>query len=437
MRPRGARGAAARRVVRVRFAALRAPWFKGYLAGGSLMMGADHVEHAITYFVMWQLFHSPVLAGFAVISHWVPYLLFAIPFGALADRFDCRRLIQIGAACFMLASVGWAVLIGTGTLEAWHCVVLLILHGVAGAIWGPAEQLMIYDIVGPDELPSGVRLMATGINLGMLAGPAIGAALLFTVGPAWGMAINVALYLPFMIYLLLVPYDGHRRVSDRPAAMRLRDVLGVVREIPAHPPILAVTVLQACVGVFIGSALVPLLPEFGELLGLDDSGFAYGMLLIAMATGAVAAGVGLEAIGRVPVSVRLAVVATIVFAGAVLVFALSQSFALSLAVLVLAGMANLTSSSTSQAVVQLEAPGDRRGRFLGAYAMAGSGSRVGSGVLIGALGAWLGATWAVAIDAALLLAAGVALLLVVLAWRRRMETRAAGVVQPTEPDVVS
>ena len=56
----------------MRFAALRAPWYKGYLAGGSLMMGADHVEHAITYFVMWQLFESPVLAGFAVISHWVP-----------------------------------------------------------------------------------------------------------------------------------------------------------------------------------------------------------------------------------------------------------------------------------------------------------------------------------------------------------------------------
>jgi MFS family permease len=421
----------------VRFAALRAPWYKGYLAGGSLMMGADHVEHAITYFVMWQLFHSPVLAGFAVISHWVPYLLFAIPFGALADRFDCRRLIQIGAGCFMLASVGWAVLIGTGTLEPWHCVVLLILHGVAGAVWGPADQLMLYDIVGPDDLPSGVRLMATGLNLGMLAGPAIGAALLFTVGPAWGMAINVLLYAPFMIYLLLVPYDGHRRTSDRPAAMRLRDVLGVVREIPTYPPILAVTVLQACVGIFIGSALVPLLPEFGELLELDASGLAYGMLLVAMATGAVIAGVGLEAIGRIRVSVRLAVVATIAFAAAVLVFAVSRSFALSLVVLVIAGMANLTSSSTSQAVVQLEAPGDRRGRFLGAYAMAGNGSRVGSGVLIGALGAWLGVTWAVAIDAALLLLAAVALLLVVLAWRRRMETRAAGVVQPAEPDTVS
>src|SRR5690606_405288 len=138
---------------------------------------------------------------------------------------------------------------------------------------------------------------------------------------------------------------------------------------------------QAFVGLFIGSALLPLFPEFGALLGLDESGFAYGMLLVAMAVGAVTGGIGLEAIGRVKVSVRLAISATIVFSAAVLVFSLSRSFVLSLAVLVIAGMANLISSSTSQAVVQLEAPVDRRGRFLGAYAMASGGSRVGAGVL--------------------------------------------------------
>jgi len=400
------------------------------------MMGADHVEHAITYFVMWQLFHSPVLAGFAVISHWLPQLLFAIPFGALADRFDCRRLIQLGAACFMLASVGWAVLIATNTLQPWHCVVLLILHGLAGTFWGPADQLMLYDLVGPRDLPSAVRLMATGLNLGMLVGPAIGAALLFTVGPAWGMAVNVLLYVPFVVYLMFVPYDGHTRMGERRPVLHLRDVLGVLREVPRFPAILTVMLLQAFAGFFIGSALLPLLPEFGDVLGLDESGVAYGMLLVAMATGAVIGGVGLEAIGRVRVTPRLAITATLVFSIAVLTFSLSRNFALSLVVLVIAGMANLISSSTSQAVMQLEAPADRRGRFLGAYAMAANGSRTGAGVLIGAFGAWFGVTWAVGIDAALLLVAAAVLLVVTIVRHR------AGVATPvalgaSESDAVS
>ncbi len=420
----------------MRFAALRAPWYKGYFAGGSLMMGADHVEHAITYFVMWELFHSPVLAGFAVISHWLPQLLFAIPFGALADRFDCRRLIQLGAVCFMVASAGWAVLIATGALEEWHCVVLLLLHGLAGTFWGPADQLMLYDIVGPEDLPSGVRLMATGLQLGMLAGPALGAALLFTVGPAWGLAINVLLYVPFVVYLLIVPYDGHSRGGGTREPLRLRDVAGVLREVPRHPAILAVTTLQILVGLLVGQAILPLLPEFGGLLGLDESGLAYGMLLVAMATGAVAGGIGLEAIGRVRVTPRLAISASAVFAAAVLVFSVSRSFALSLAALVLAGMASLVSSSTSQAVVQLTAPADRRGRFIGAYAMAANGSRVGSGVIVGALGAWLGLTWALAVDAALLLAGVLALLAIVSVARRRLRA-AQTTLAPSERDAIS
>lgn len=67
-------------------------------------MAGDNAEHATTYFVMWQTFHSPLLAGFAVISHWLPHLLFSIPFGGLADRFDCRRIIQVSCAAFGLAS---------------------------------------------------------------------------------------------------------------------------------------------------------------------------------------------------------------------------------------------------------------------------------------------------------------------------------------------
>ena len=74
-------------------------------------MMADNIEHVITYWVLWQKFHSPALAGFEVISHWVPFLLFSVYFGSLADRYDCRRLIQAAQALFMLVSapVGRAV----------------------------------------------------------------------------------------------------------------------------------------------------------------------------------------------------------------------------------------------------------------------------------------------------------------------------------------
>src|SRR4029453_17292280 len=93
---------------------------------------ADNIEHVISYWVIFQAFHSPTLAGFAVISHWVPFLLFSVHAGALADRFDCRKLIQISQGLFALASLSWAVLFLTGTLHVWHAAGVLLIHGGAG-----------------------------------------------------------------------------------------------------------------------------------------------------------------------------------------------------------------------------------------------------------------------------------------------------------------
>ena len=71
----------------------------------------DNIEHVISYWLLYQKFHSPVLAGFAVISHWTPFLFFAVYFGALADRHDCRRVIQAAQVMYASVSLIWAYFI--------------------------------------------------------------------------------------------------------------------------------------------------------------------------------------------------------------------------------------------------------------------------------------------------------------------------------------
>jgi MFS family permease len=402
----------------MRFGALRLPWYKGYLSGGSLLMAGDNAEHAITYLVMWQLFESPLLAGFAVVSHWLPHLLFSIPFGALADRYDCRRIIQVSCCLFVAASLVWGGLLLAGALEPWHCVVLLVVHGFASALWHPANQVMLYDLAGETDLRSAVRLMATGLSVGQLVGPAVGAVLLFTIGPAWGMFANALFYLPFLLYLAVSPFDGHRhrteaRGTETPVArVRMRDILSVVRDLPRYPAILVVIVLQGAVGLLIGVALMPLLPEFGELLGQIDSGLGYGLLLVAMSVGAVAGGILLEGVGRLKATPLVSVLSELVFAACILGFALSRVFALSLALLVVAGAMSILSLSTSQTVVQLDAPPDQRGRFIGAFNTTNMGFRVGSGVLVAILGGLVGIPAAVALAAGALLVVCLALVAV-------------------------
>ena len=79
----------------VAFSALRHTDYRSYFMGGTLAQMADNIEHVISYWILWETFHSPLLGGFAVISHWLPHLVFSVYTGALADRFDCRRIIQV------------------------------------------------------------------------------------------------------------------------------------------------------------------------------------------------------------------------------------------------------------------------------------------------------------------------------------------------------
>src|ERR1700750_2604243 len=108
-----------------KFAALKHPDCRFYLFGTMLSMMADNVEHVITYWMLFQKFHSPALAGFAVISHWAPSLFLSVYFGGLADRKDCRKVIQTAQVMYMAVSAAWGVLFLTDSLQVWHACVLL------------------------------------------------------------------------------------------------------------------------------------------------------------------------------------------------------------------------------------------------------------------------------------------------------------------------
>lgn len=194
-----------------RFGVLRSWKTAPYLVGSGLAMMGDNIEHVITYWVLWQKFESPALVGFQLISHWLPFLLLSVYAGSLAERFDCRRLIQIGQGLFMFVSLCWGILFLTDLLQLWQACVLLVIHGLAGCLWGPAEQMMLYDFAGRSELPSAVRINATFRSLGILFGPVVGSVLLLSFGPTWGIFINIIFYLPLTIFLMRTPFTGHTR----------------------------------------------------------------------------------------------------------------------------------------------------------------------------------------------------------------------------------
>jgi MFS family permease len=408
---------------RVAFAALHNKDFRVYFVATMLAMMADNIEHVISYWLLYEKFRSPVLAGFAVLSHWTPFLLFAVYFGALADRFDCRKVIQVAQIMYMGVSAAWAFLFFTDTIEVWHACVLLVIHGMAGVLWGPGSQLLIHDIVGTEHLQSAVRLNSTSRQLGILFGPAVGGAMMLLMSPAMGLVINTLIYLPLTIWLLTVPYTGHSREGAAPGrrALRWRDAFEVVREVSGNRPIITMVVLAGCVSFFVGTAFQATMPEFAHDLGTEKADFAYSALLAANAAGAVIGGFLLEGRGWLPPRVSTAMISAILWCIAIAGFALSTNYYLSLALLFTAGILNLTFSSMGQTIVQLLSPPNLRGRLIGLFAMASMGLKAFSGLTVGVLGGLIGVHWSLAGSAMALLAVTVLLFAFAMPGQRQPE----------------
>jgi len=399
------------------FAALRHPGYRAYFAGSALAMMADSIEHVISYWIIFQKFHSPALGGFAMLSHWLPFLFFSVLSGALADRFDPRRLIQIGMALFMIASLGWGVLFLTGKLEMWHAAALLVIHGFAGVFWHPSAQLLIHDIVGTANLQSAVRLSATARYLGLLFGPAVGGVFLLAFGPAYGLLLNALIYLPLVLWLWKAPYGPRFRKgvpaarSDmRRAVKGFSDIVSTIRDISGNRAIVSMILLAGVTSFFVGNGYQPQMPEFAHDLGHGDPDLAYSMLLAADAAGALFAGFILESRGLLQAKPRTALLLAMLWCCAIGGFAASTSYALALAILFAVGFLELSFNAMAQTLVQLHAPAPIRGRVIGLYILSGLGMRAFSGVTVGIIGGLIGIHWSLALSAMALLAVIIGLL---------------------------
>jgi MFS family permease len=390
------------------FDALRLPGFRAFLLTFLLTMMADNVEHVISYWVAFQKFHSPALGGFAVVSHWVPFLVFSVPVGALNDRFDSRRLIQIGAVLFMAVSLGWGYFFATDTLQIWHAMLLLALHGCAGVFWMTSSQVLLYDVVGGAGIASAVRLNATARYLGMLAGPGVGSLILRTLGPNYGMFLNATFYLPLVLWLIRAPYGRHFRTGQGPrrAVRGVADILETIRDVRGLPVLVAMIVLAGGASFFVGNSYHAQMPTFATDLGHGDPGAAYTALLGADAAGALLGGLLLES-GRslLRIETSSALKLAVLWAVALGAFALVRSYPLALICLFLAGFFELSFSSMTQTIVQLQAPSEIRGRVLGLFNMSSAGLRAFSGVTVGLVGS------IVSVHVSLALAAGAFMLM--------------------------
>jgi hypothetical protein len=277
-----------------------------------------------------------------------------------------------------------------------------VIHGCAGVLWQTPNQMLLYDIVGPSDLESAVRLNAMARYLAVMAGPAVGAAILLAFGPAPGIMLNTVFYLPLVLWLVNAPYGPRFRTgtaAPRRAVRGFADIVHTIRDIRHHSIIVSMTLLAGAASFFVGNAYSSQMPGFASDLGHGDPGVAYSMLLAADAGGGLLAGIVLEGRGLLPPKPRTAIVLAMLWCAALAIFSLANSYPLALGFLFAAGFLELSFNAMAQSLVQLNVLPDSRGRVIGLFNMSSLGLRAFSGISVGLLGSLIGVHWSLALSA--------------------------------------
>ncbi len=353
------------------YRALRLPAFRRYTLGSNLMLAGQQMQAAA---VLWEVTvrstaaHAAVAISLVGLAGALPVVLLALPAGQLADRVDRKRLTVAMLVASAACSVGLAVLSHLHAPVPWTYAVLLAAATV-WAIGGPARSALLPGVVPIDVFGNAATWSSSFFQLAAMGGPALAGAMIavgahhFAGRPnadvaavPWVYLIDAASAVTFALLLA--------GVTVRPPATRrepasLRTLLAGIRFVYENQIILA-TITLDLFAVLLGGA-VYLIPIYATQV-LHAGAVGYGLLRAAPAVGAFAMALCLAHLPPMRRAGRDLLLAVAGFGGATIVFGLSRSLPLSLAMLFLTGALDNISVVVRSTLVQVLTPDAMRGR---------------------------------------------------------------------------
>ena len=381
------------------FGALRHRNFRVFYIGQLLSLTGTWMQSTAQGWLVLELTNSALRLGIVTAATSTPTLLFTLWAGDLADRHDKRRIILIAQCVALSAALALAVLTGTERITYGALLALVFVLGTASAFEIPTRQSFFVDLVGPADLPNAIALNSAAFNATRVVGPGLAGAVIATAGVAACYYANAVSYIAVITGLLMM------RLPRFTPAERTTSTVENIREGLAY--IRSDRLVRTLVWLIAAMSVTALpymmlLPVFArDVLRVGAPGL--GSLLSSTGMGALVAGVALAS-GRARIARgRLILGATTCFALALMGFALSRSYALSLVLLALAGFTMTLNNASVNALLQSRTPDRLRGRVMSVYVFMFVGMTPLGALQAGALARWIGAPYALAIGAGVLL----------------------------------
>jgi len=398
------------------FRSLRTRNYRLYFVGQMVSLTGTWMQSVGQAWLVLQLTGSGLALGGVTALQFVPLLVGGPWGGAIADRFDKRRILLATQTAAGALALTLGILVVTNAVSLWMVYALAFSLGIVNLVDMPTRQSFVMEMVGRDEVTNAVSLNSVLVNVSRVTGPALAGLLIWAVGMGPCFLLNSISYGAMVVALSRMrPDELIREVPARPERARIRDGLAYVRRSQELRGPLLVMLVVGTLG-FNFSVLLPLVTHATFGLGAGSYGLAFSV----MGVGAVIGGLVVAAKG-VTGRALIGWSAT-AFGVAVWAMAVSPTFGWLLAAMAPVGAANTVLIASTNSLLQLGSEPGMRGRVMALYAMVFLGTTPIGSPLAGWTAERFGPRVALAGGATASLLAGLAL---VVAIRARSRARSA------------
>jgi len=348
------------------FSSLGLHQFRYLLAGTATSQVGGWMEEVARGWLVFELTDSALQLGLVAFIRGITTLAVSPAAGVILERLDRRRLVIFTQSVPAVVSLVIGLLVASGWVEIWHLYVLAVIVGADTAVSMPARQILVYDVVGAENLTSAVALNAVAGNVARIVAPSLGGVLINVAGT------EIAFYGQALFYSLAVAATVMLRPLSHVEAVRVPFLKGI-REgfyyIRRDETLSRLVLMNVIVNVLI-YPYVTMMAVFAKDI-LDAGSTGYGILLTGAGFGAIPGGLTAASMQGRSGKGKAMAVAALLYMTMVIAFSLSGVFVLSFAILVVAGIGWSLFVTLNQTLLQLRLDDAFRGRGMAFFNMAG------------------------------------------------------------------
>jgi len=304
--------------------------------------------------------------GLVAFAASAPMLAFTLIGGVIADRVDKRRLLIRTQSVMMLSALAMSGLSFAKVINIPEIVLLAFLTGTAMSLNMPGYQALVPSLVPREDLTNAIALNSAQFNMSRVLGPTIGGFVMAWWGIPANFFLNALSFSAVIFALTQIDYPAQPRQDDSAGLwQRLGEGFRYVLDRRQMSSLLLLVALASIFGVpFL--MFVPLFAK--DILQVGERGL--GLLMACSGAGAFLAAATIAYLGKIKSRGRFVVMSATVFFAAIIAFTFSRHFALSGAMLAIAGYCMILTVATVNTLLQHLAEDAMRGRVMSIYATA-------------------------------------------------------------------